>query len=802
MEENNSNLNKKQELWNLSMRDIFYKYVRFLPVIILSVSLFLLGAFVYLRYATYVYSASGTLLIKNQNSKNSGSTDRVEDILSGGNKNQNLQNEIELLKSRPLMTRVVKKLNLQFRYTAEGRVKDMNAYRVAPFFIEMEKFISDSRPFEIKIQILSQDQYQLMDKGTAHNFGQPVQHEEAGVFRLNRIMAVTPGALYTISWAPAETVAAQLVSNLKVLPKTPGTGILNISMEATSAKMAADVVDNLMVQYDSMTIEQNNYSTDQMLSFIDERLEKLKDEIDSIQLIELGFRQKENLFDVELQSSGYFATLADVNKSISEQELRVNTADNIGDYVKNKKNQFSQVVPSALGLEDLTLNDLVLSYNKAQMERQILLNSNIPPANPAIKEADEVIEKQRQNLLENLRNIKMGYLSTVGKLQQKITDEQGELKSMPYKIKELIEIQRQISTKLALYSLLEGKREETAISRASTISNSTIIDRAQPSLTPVKPNRGLIQILAIAFGLIVPVLFIFASELFNDKVMTRADIERLTDAPILGEIGHSYADDVMVVNKNSRSMIAEQFRIVRSNLQYIMPGVERPVILVTSSFSGEGKSFCSTNMASVMALTGKKTVILEFDIRKPKVLSGLKMGKRPGISNLLLGQGELENLVIAAPGVENLFILPCGPIPPNPAEILLDPRVAELFNRLREMFDVVIIDTAPVGMVSDAMTLSKFADCTLYLIRQGYTLKKQVALIDSLYIEKKLPKLSIVINDVKLKAGYGYYGYGRYGYGSGYGEKSGYYDEEITQKPFWTKVAAAINPLNWIKRRK
>lgn len=248
-------------------------------------------------------------------------------------------------------------------------------------------------------------------------------------------------------------------------------------------------------------------------------------------------------------------------------------------------------------------------------------------------------------------------------------------------------------------------------------------------------------------------------------------------------------------------MVAEQFRIIRTNLQYVLNKIEKPVILVTSSFSGEGKSFVSTNMGAVMALTGKRTIILEFDIRKPKILAGLSIGKNPGISNFLVGKAELKDLILPVPSQENLFVLPCGPVPPNPAELLLDSKVTELFQWLRREFDVVIIDTAPVGMVSDAMTLGKFADCTLYLVRQGYTYKKQIGLIDDLYESKKLPAVSIVINDVKLKAGYGYYGYGRYGYGYGYGN-SGYYEEEAPKKSMLDKIAGWFSFKNLFRRKK
>ncbi|MBK8142131.1 MAG: polysaccharide biosynthesis tyrosine autokinase [Chitinophagaceae bacterium] len=271
------------------------------------------------------------------------------------------------------------------------------------------------------------------------------------------------------------------------------------------------------------------------------------------------------------------------------------------------------------------------------------------------------------------------------------------------------------------------KKEETAISRASTISNSNIIDRAYPTSVPVKPNRRAIQIMAILVGLGLPALFIFIAEILNDKVSTRFDIEKLTAAPILGEIGHSYSDDVLVVNKTTRSMVAEQFRIIRSNLQYVINKKEKAVILTTSSFSGEGKSYISTNMGAVLALAGKKTVILNLTYVNLKVLSGLGIAKGPGITNYLVGKTDnLQELIKPVPNHENLYVLGCGPIPPNPAELLLDPRLEEMFEWLKNQFDIVLIDTAPVGMVSDAMTLSKFADCTLYLVRQGHLLKSRL----------------------------------------------------------------------------
>ncbi len=765
----------KSELWGLNLKDLFYKYLRFLPVFLLSVAIALLLAFIYLRYSTRIYSATGTMLIKSE--QRSASNDKVEDILLGGNRTQNIQNEIELLKSRPLMERVVKRLGLQFTYIAKGKVKDFNVYREGPFLIDAFELADSSKGFTLNIKFVSSQKFTVNSEGQQFSFGQLFQNKY-GVFRLNNINPASSGSEYTVTWQPSDNVAGSLLGGLSVQPKTPGTGILTINFQSTNSQMAADIVNHLMVEYDSITVEQNNYSTDQILGFITGRLQILDRELDTLQMNLIDYREKYNLIDVQAQSGMRLEKITAADKSITEQQASRSVARMIADYLLDRGNRYSKViVPSSLGLQDLTLNEMVSIYNKAQLDRQSLLQSNIPPDNPAVKEAESQIENIRGNLIENLNNIINSYDASIRFLQGTSSAEESKLKLLPGELQQFVELERQVNTKLALYQLLEGKREEAAITRASTISNSDVIDRARSSKTPVKPQKRTIQLLAVLIGIGIPAIGIFLSEILNDKITTRLDIEKYTQAPILGEIGHSFSENTLIVNKVSRSMVAEQFRMIRTNLQYVLQK-EKSVILVTSSYSGEGKSFVSTNMAGVIALTGKKTLILEFDIRKPKVLSGLNMAKRPGITNYLLGKADLPDLIIPVEGHEHMFILACGPIPPNPSEMLLEEKVTELFTWARENFDVVLIDTAPVGMVSDAMTLSKFADCTLYLVRQGHTFKKQVTLIDELYRENKLPKVSIVINDVKIKPGYGYYGSGRYGYGYGYGYGSGYYEEE------------------------
>ena len=778
----------RSELWNMSFRDLFYKYVRFLPLFVLSVALTLFGAYIYLRYSIPIYKVGGSMVIKSEQG-GGGRSEKFEDVFVN-DKAQNIQNEIEILKSKPLMQRVVDSLHLQFTYYAKGKIKTVNIYKQRPFTVNVIQVADSSATFSLKVKILNEQEFRFNGDKQTYRFGQIFKNSR-GSFYLSRNRNYPATGEHSVVWLPTASAARQYAGSLQITPKTPGTGILIISMMTDNSLMGADIVNKLMEEYAIYTIEQKKEQSDKILSFIAERLDVTGDELDSIQRVLLSFKERNNLIDAEKQSGNYFGNISEADRLINQQTLEQNKAELVDIYLRDKRNQFSKV-PSTLSLQDPTFNLLVAEYNKTQIDRQRLLEANIPENNPTVREANGQIEKLRVNILENIKNIKASISSTINETRRKSLESQSQLQRMPGKVKEQLEIEQHAEALQTLYKYLQEKKEETAITRASTISNSNIIDKSFPTGTPVKPNRKAIQILAILLGLGLPALFIFIGEVLNDKVSTRFDVERLTGAPILGEIGHSYANNVLVVNKTTRSMVAEQFRIIRSNLQYILHKSEKSTILVTSSFSGEGKSYVTTNMGAVLALAGKKTLILEFDIRKPKLLTGLCIQKGPRISNFLVGKANLPDLIKAVPDHENFFILGCGPIPPNPAELLLDPKMDEMFAWLKENFDVVLVDTAPIGMVSDAMTLSKFADSTLYLVRQGHTFKKQIALIDEFYVGNKLPKISIVINDVKIKPGYGYYGYGRYGYGYGYGYGS-YYEEEKPPLNFFERVFTRLD---------
>lgn len=760
----------KKEAPGLSVKELFFKYIRFLPLFILSVVIAMVGAFLYLRYTTPVFQANGALIVKKDAGPPGAGSDPFQQMFVMDN-SINIQNEIELLKSQPVMQRVVEGLNLNVSYFAKGNIIETNNYKDCPLRLEVLNLVDSNSAFTLQVKVADDKSFYINDQTHLLSFGQAFQNS-FGSFRLSKVPYGTLIEEYKITWLPTPAIANSLLKDLLVAPKG-ATGILLISLQATHPQLAADVINRLMHEYQIVTREDKNEANRRMIDFIDGRLKGVERELDSTTSVLLNFQRANNLMNPETQSESYFSRIEETDKEKNTLQVQEDVARIIDDYLRDAKNTYT-LVPSTLGLADGTLAAMISAYNVAQLERKALIDANVPVTNERVEQMQDRIERLRINILESLRNLRNSNNAALSRLNQTASVVRAQINALPQKEQEMLEIKTQQQTKQTVFNLLMEKREQTAILLAGTISNMKVVEPAVINRSPVKPNPNMVRIIALVIGLALPAIIIFTLELLNDKVNSRFDIEKSTPTPIAGEIGHSLGKEPLVVKPNNRSIVAEQFRILRSNLQYFLTNVEKPVILITSSFSGEGKSYISTNLGAVMSLAQKKTIVLEFDIRKPKVLSHLGIAKKPGIINYLLGKTKLEELPVQVPGYEHLYVLPCGPIPPNPAELLLDEKLDKLFAYLKEQFDFIIIDTAPVGMVSDAMALSKYANSTLYIVRQGYTHKKQIALVDEFNSTGKLPKISIILNDVKARTGYGYYAYGQYGYG----EKSGYFEED------------------------
>jgi capsular exopolysaccharide synthesis family protein len=788
-----ANLNFSQ---SSEMRDFIMRYLRYLPWLIVCFALSLVVAYIKIRYTVPIYHVQSTLLIKNDaESSPTGKDDRLGELFMA-HPTTNLNNEIEVLRSSPVIARVVKDLGLQVSYYIKGSVRSSLLYKESPFTLQVVQMQDPTTGFEFAVTGVNDQHFAIVDKsGTTHAYGEPFKVGN-NVCVLTRNFGIDlkifPTRDFYIDWQPAIEAARGLAGSIRIAQLNDFASILTLSIETENVTLGQDMLNTLMAVYDSLIIEDKNRIAINTMKFIDDRLSSLRDSLGGVEGNLRSFMEKNGIFDITSQSKEYITGISDGAKNLETSSVQLSILDWLIEYISKPENTYN-AVPTNLGIAEPSLLQLFTDYNKLQLQRETNLKT-APPDNPMIKSMDASLERLRQNMLQALQNIRQANLITRSALSLQNNQFQGQLQAMPGKSQHQLAIQRQEEILQELYYFLLQKKLETSISSASTISNSKVVEPAVGGTEPIIPNHNSLYMSYAIIGLIIPIAFIVVVELMSDKVANRMEIQKATDAPILGEIGHSEDEKTLVVTTNSRRFIAEQFRIIRTNLRYITGKNETPVILVTSSFSGEGKSFVSTNMGAVMALAGKKTVVMEFDIRKPKIISGLDLKRKMGITNYIIGSASFEDLPVKVEGVDNFYVIPCGPIPPNPAELLLSPRLAELIEFAKRNFEVVILDTAPIGLVSDAINLASFADCTIYIVRRGHTPRRLLGLVNDLYINKKLPSLSILLNDVKADGSQygGYYGgYGYYGYG--YNKNGGYFEDNKLQKGFVNRIKGTFS---------
>jgi tyrosine-protein kinase Etk/Wzc len=773
---------KAENSWTLGPRDFMFKYLKYLPLVIICGVIGFAMAYIKLRYIVPIYRVQASLLIQDDRD-NGMQKDQRFDQLFMTQSSSNLSNESAILRSSPVLERVAKDLGLQVAYYNAGNLRSTLTYPYSPVELEISQVADSSRGFGFVVTLVNDTQFKINENKSLYTFGQSFDWvgNICTIIRNKNIdLTGYSSPKFLIGWQPSRQAAQNIINDLRVAQTNEQATILTLTFENENVVLGVNILNTLMKVYDSLIIEDKTRIAMNTEHFIDTRLASLRSELNGVE-----DRQKENIeknqtFNIEDQSRKYFDDISEADKKLIDLDVRLQVVDLLSAYIENKANAH-MLVPTSLGIEEPALLQFVTEYNQLQLEREKNLRTT-SPNNALIIGMDNSLEKLRSSIREALQNVKNGYHIGYSRLQQEEEAMKAQMKTLPGKSMEFLDVDRQQKILEELYSFLLQKKIESSISSASTISNSKVLEPALANPNPISPDRGKTFSLYLMIGLLIPVGFVFILEVLKDKVGSRMEVEKRTSTPILGEVGHS--DEAilpLVVTQNSRSMIAEQFRIIRTNLKYLTGRKENAVILITSSFSGEGKSFISTNMGAVLALSGKKTVIMEFDIRKPKIVSGLELKRKMGITNYIIGKASFSELLVKVDGIDNLYVIPCGPIPPNPAEILLDPRLDELMEEVKAFFEVVIMDTAPVGLVSDGLSIGRFADCTLYVVRQGYTFRKQLMIIEELYKEKKMPSLSILLNDVKSGSsyygGYGYYGGGGYGYGT----SSGYF-EDVSEK--------------------
>ncbi len=770
-------------------KEVLLKYLIYFPLFIITLGVALGLAYLYVKYKSPVYSSSISVFFPEGN-KGAGGSSSPGSEMGGINelmlfsKKVNLANEIEVLKTKTLMTRVIRKLNLNLQYFKKGKIKKSELYNSPLVKATVTGIKDSSRGESIEIIKTGTQLYSLNNK-----VKNPISPKST-IKGLNMSFDVTvdPNWLkendkYIISWEPVIDVAGVLSNELVITQPQRDANILNISLETEVPEKGTDLLNTLVQEYNLNNNEKKNKLVDYTLSFIDERISLMRGELGKVESSIQSYRQANEIVDPGVQNTAGFEQLSAAKSEVENSEVKLKLIDMVKQSVANP----DQPIPTTLGIDDPTLSALVKQYNDNIFKKADQLKE-MPAANPAVKATESQIEKLRSSIYNNLENINISTSQLKQRYLGEFQNNRAKLNAVPGQERKLMEIGRQQDIKEKLFMFLLQKKEEAAITKASQLSsNSSALDPAISSGL-LSPNAPFVYKLAVGLGLLIPILIIYLKELLNDKIITRSDIVGKTNTPIIGEIAHyTQKKRRLVVGFDDRTVVGEQFRMVRANIPFLTKSQDKKVLLVTSTTPAEGKTFCSLNLAAVFAIAGKKTVIVEMDLRKPKVGTSLKIpDSAKGITHYISGQANLEELPIALPDFENLYVVTAGVIPPNPSEILMDEKIDSFFAYLKENFDCVVIDSAPLGLVSDAKILAKHADATLYLVRQRITPKKQLAQLNELYESEVFPNLSVLVNDVKASGAYSYYGYGS-NYMSTYNYSYGHETVSI-----WQKAKAAI----------
>ncbi|MBJ6119198.1 polysaccharide biosynthesis tyrosine autokinase [Pontibacter sp. BT310] len=750
----------------INIKEVLQKYLKYWYLFVLSVITAGAVAFVYLRYTTPQYRVSSTLLIKDDKKGPSLADNVVLDDLNLFQSGKNIDNEIEILKSKSLMNRVLQELSLNTTYYVDGRVKSTEIYGATiPLKVIVSKLDSSAFNKAIVIQPKDHNEFQIEADGalSQHKFGAQIK-TLYGVFT---VVAGTGKAVkdkkVTVKFHDIRKVAESYNQKLTVAPVNKNASVLSLSLVDPVPAKGVAILNKLVEVYNKEAVEDKNLIAGSTIQFIDERLKYLTSELSLVEEDVESYKKDNRVTDVSSEAKLYLEKASDYNRQLSEWAIQIDVLESIERYLLKQESEY-ELVPSTLTIQDPTLLGLISKFNELQLERNRLLRVS-QSGNPLVQNINEQLGNLRSNILENLRNIKDGLKITRSNLQASSAQFESRIKEVPSIEKDLIEIKRQQSIKEGLYLYLLQKREESALSLAATVANSRIIDPAISGDTPVEPKKQLIYLLAFLVGLGIPFAGIYIKELLNDRVQSQQDVKKATNTPILGEIAHNDTFEKLVVTENSRSTVAELFRLIRTNLQFATLGKDNKVIMVTSSMSGEGKTFFTINLGASLALTGKRVVLVNFDLRKPRLLQDMDLSNEIGITNYIIDeQLNIQDILIPSPEVTGLYAIGSGPIPPNPAELMMSPKVGHLLAELREQFDYILLDTSPAGQVADAFTLAPLIDASVYIVRYNYTFKSQVAIVDDIYQNKKLNHPMIVLNDAEMKEAYGY------GYGYGYNE--------------------------------
>jgi len=755
-------------------------------------------AYIYNRYSQRAYNVKSTLLIKEQ--QTSGAIANMEQIFAGNvyNPYPNLDDEVAILQSYTLNHRVIEEMpETHVAYIPVGRngIQGQRTYKSSPFVL---RILADKQPegVHMTFRFTEGDRYtveiddeQLAEWQKNNSTGEQAEEVNSGkeylpgepfnqggfsfvVERRDSTKAITGEKNRWLVWIeslPALTNAYR--SSLKVEPVKEYASVFTLSYDGYSPQQGTDYLNTLMKLYILQGMEWKSRAADNTINFIEAQLGLISDSLRLAENTMESFRLNNRFVDLTLEGTLVLEKLEKLEGEKNMLGLQEQYYEYLLDYLGEKENNETIISPSVMGVTDPVLVKLVEEFSKLQQDRKKVAFT-VRDDLPQIQLMDQKIEDARAALSENVNNTINQLRLTMNTINGRIATAEKELGRLPGTERRLIGIQRKFDLNNSVYTYLLERRAEAGIAKASQITDNRIIDEAMVHNSAlIRPKTMKNYLVAMLLGLLVPMALIVIFDLLNNKIIGKHDIERLTKAPIIGYISHSDYHVEDPVAEKPGSTLAESFRAVRTSLAFYTGQTKCPIIVISSPISGEGKTFVSVNLATIISMMNKKVLIVGLDLRKPRVHAILKSVNGHGMSQFLSGSATFEEVIVPTE-IENLWFAPSGPVPPNPAELIGSPKMTEFIAMARNEFDTVIIDTPPVGIVTDAMLLNQHANVTLFVVRQRYTTRGSVQLLDEIYRKGEMSNVAILVNDISAA---GYYGYGlRYGYSLGYGSR--YYD--------------------------
>ncbi len=750
---------KKEER---SIIQVVSTYVPYWPLFAIFLLLSMSCGFLYLRYAVPKYEAYATIIIKDE--KKGYDDSKMIESLNLINTKKIIDNEIEVLQSRTLMNEVVKKLHLYAPVFQEGKIKSISAYEISTLLIEA--MYPDSLNSSKNIEL-----YYDVTKGTVllnKSFTGPVNEwlkTPYGILRFihndkNVPVATTaPNKHCFFYLRPSKFVAAYMLSNLKLSASSKSSSVINLSYRDETPKLAEDILNQLIVSYGESALKEKNILAKNTLSFIEDRLIIVKNDLDSIERKLQQYKTGRGAVDISRQSQIYLDNVSANDKRVSDINMQVAVMDQLEKSASSPGS--IGMIPSTLGVNDPALTQQMNNLSALQMQYD-KLKTTVAENNPLLLSLTEQINQIKPTILNNIQSQRQSLEKNRSTLYASGGIYNNVLSSIPQKERQLVEISRDQNIKNSIYTFLLQKREESELSYASTISDSRVVNYAMASRSPVSPNRLIIYMVAVAVALGCPIAFVTIRETLSPKILYRQEIESLTNVPVVAEISFNKSKEPLVVQPGIRTVIAEEFRKVRVSLLSLGINAVHKKILITSSISGEGKSFVAANLATSLSLTGKKVVLVDMDLHNPGLGKIFGIKEQPGVSDYLIGKVGLEKIIHNISGNGDLYYISSGILQQDSSEILENGKVQELIAKLDADFDVVIIDTAPVILITDAFLLSSLCDATLYVVRHKFTPKMLIKRIDTSMNINPIKNAGIIFNGVMTR------GFFRNNYGYGY----------------------------------